>query len=111
MKALLIALVIVAVAHGYVLLRNRAFVKLQDFNGGYSLNSSTYNRIAYDTATNLLFVTGESRVHRNRTEQSCVLFKSLASSFKAFLLLAYIHKSFSKKISFTFLVASKNAVQ
>ena len=47
-----------AVAHGYVVLKDKAHIQLNDVNGQKTIGASTYNRLAWDPASNIVYNTG-----------------------------------------------------
>ncbi|KAK7089386.1 mesenchyme-specific cell surface glycoprotein-like isoform X2 [Littorina saxatilis] len=59
MKASNIIVLVACLAVGgqsYLVLQNKAYIQLNDVNGGKTINASTYNRIDFDHFTNILYV-------------------------------------------------------
>jgi hypothetical protein len=53
-QSLVLCLVALAtVARGYIVLEEKAYIQLNDANGQKTLNASSYNRLAFDSATNI----------------------------------------------------------
>ena len=57
-----ILLLLVSLAVGvqsFLVLEDKAYLRLTDVNGGHTINASTYNRLDFDYNSNLLYVTGQ----------------------------------------------------
>lgn len=62
---LLLAVVMVTSVRSYVILQERAYLQLNDKNGQKTVNASTYNRLAYDYDTDILYATGATSKQRD----------------------------------------------
>ncbi|XP_076465432.1 uncharacterized protein LOC143297141, partial [Babylonia areolata] len=54
-----VLLLLATVAKGYVVLEEKAYVQLNDAGGQKSINASTYNRLAFDYGSNILYTTAK----------------------------------------------------
>ena len=50
---------IVGMAQAYVVLKPKAYIRLNDVDGGKTINASTLNTVDFDYTTNILYVVGE----------------------------------------------------
>lgn len=56
--AAFLLIAVATVSHGYVVLEEKAYVQLNDANGQKTINASTYNRVAFDHSSSILYNTG-----------------------------------------------------
>ena len=61
-SALLLLVAVATVARGYVVLEDNSYIQLNDANGQKTINASTYNRVAFDYGSNVLYNTGTDDV-------------------------------------------------
>ncbi|KAK7089389.1 hypothetical protein V1264_024899 [Littorina saxatilis] len=61
----------VAVCSGFIVLKDKEYIQLNDRNGGKSLNASTYNRLAFDPKHSILYVTVGAEAIDIKFAQDC----------------------------------------
>jgi hypothetical protein len=59
MRLLLVVTIWLACCHGYLILQDGAYIRLNDANGVKTIAASTRNRLAFDLFTNILYNVGK----------------------------------------------------